>query len=312
MQYTKKNNNLREALNEKDGFHIWWRMIRPHTLTASFIPVFVGTMLAYIDGSIDWILFLAMLIASMLIQTATNLFNEYYDFKRGLDTEESVGIGGSIVRDGIKPDTIKNLAITLYIFAMMLGVYICFASNWWIMVIGLACMAVGYLYTGGPLPISSTPFGELASGLLMGSVIIGISYFIQTDVLIGKVVWISIPIMILIGSINLANNIRDRDGDKKGGRKTIPVLLGREKSVTFMAILFIITYFLTAVYITLGLLPLWSLLTFISVPIAKNVIKNFRGKTEPLEMMPAMKATGKTNTIYGFLLGISLFISHFI
>lgn len=310
MQST--NNNIKHALNEKDGFHVWWRMTRPHTLTASFVPVFVGTMLAYVDGKIDWLLFFAMLVASILIQTATNLFNEYYDFKRGLDTTESVGISGSIVRDGIKPKSIKILAIILYILAMFIGAYICYVSSWWIMVIGLACMAIGYLYTGGPLPISSTPFGELASGLMMGSVIIGISYFIQTDVLTGRVVFISLPVMILIGSINMANNIRDRDGDKKGGRKTIPVLLGREKSITVMAFLFFIAYLLTAVYIIFNILPLWSIITFASIPIAIKVIKNFRGKTEPLEMMPAMKETGKTNTIYGLLLGISLLISHFI
>ncbi|MFD1851190.1 1,4-dihydroxy-2-naphthoate polyprenyltransferase [Oceanobacillus bengalensis] len=311
MEYTK-NKNVKDALNERGGFHVWWRMLRPHTLTASFVPVFIGTMAAYLNGSINWLLFLTMLVASLLIQTATNLFNEYYDFKRGLDTEESVGIGGSIVRDGIKPKTIKNLAFFLYFISLLLGIYICMVSSWWIAVIGLACMALGYLYTGGPLPISTTPFGELASGLLMGTVIICISYFIQTGALTSEIIIISLPTMIFIGSINLANNIRDRDGDKKGGRKTLPVLIGREKAITFMTVLFIIAFGLTALYIILGILPVWSLISFIAVFKAISVIKNFRGKTEPLEMMPAMKATGITNTIYGLLLGISLLISHFI
>ncbi|RLL46475.1 1,4-dihydroxy-2-naphthoate polyprenyltransferase [Oceanobacillus piezotolerans] len=306
------NNNVRDALKERDGFHIWWRMIRPHTLTASFIPVFVGTMAAWVEGSINWNIFLAMLLASIFIQTATNLFNEYYDFKRGLDNEESVGIGGSIVRDGIKPNTIKNLAFFLYFISLIIGIYICIASSWWIAVIGLVCMAFGYLYTGGPIPISYTPFGELASGFLMGTVIIGISYFIQTGTLTSSVILISIPIMILIGTINMANNIRDRDGDEIGGRKTIPVLIGREKAITFMAILFIIVFGLTGLYIIVGILPLWSLLTFLAIFKARAVIKNFRGKTAAIEMMPAMKATGITNTIYGFLLGISLLLSHFI
>src|SRR5699024_4485008 len=103
--------NIREQLNEKDGFQVWWRLLRPHTLTASFVPVFVGTMLAVIyEGSFHLPLFLAMLIASILIQAATNMFNEYYDYKRGLDNEKSVGIGGTIVRDGISPQTVKNLA----------------------------------------------------------------------------------------------------------------------------------------------------------------------------------------------------------
>lgn len=309
--HTAKNTNIREALNEKSGFDVWWRLMRPHTLTASFIPVFVGTMLAYQGGKISWPLFIAMLIASMLIQAATNMFNEYYDFVLGLDTDESVGIGGTIVRDGVNPKTIRNLAFLFYGISLLLGIYICIASSWWIAVIGLICMAIGYLYTGGPIPISYTPFGELFSGVLMGTVIIGITYFIQTATITADVIWISIPLTIFIGSLNLANNIRDRDGDKTGGRKTIAVLIGREKAITLLACLFIIAYAWTLGLILLGLLPYWAFLTFLSVPKAVSVIKNFRGKSEPIEMMPAMVATGKTNTFYGFLLGISLIISMF-
>lgn len=309
--HTVKNSNIKEALNEKTGFDVWWRLMRPHTLTASFIPVFVGTMLSIIDGQINWFLFAAMLIASVLIQSATNMFNEYYDYKLGLDTEESVGIGGTIVRDGIKPITVRNLAFIFYGVSVLLGIYICMASSWWIAVIGLVCMAVGYLYTGGPIPISYTPFGELFSGVLMGTVIIGITYYIQTLTITAEVIWISIPLTIFIGSINLSNNIRDRDGDKIGGRKTIAVLIGREKSITLLAVLFIIAYALTIGLVIVGMLPIWSLITLFSGIIAIKVIKNFRGKTVPLEMMPAMKATGKTNTIYGLLLSVSLIISMF-
>lgn len=309
---TVNKNSIKEALNEKSGFDVWWRLMRPHTLTASFIPVFVGTMLAYHDGAINWTLFLAMLVASLLIQAATNMFNEYYDYKLGLDTEESVGIGGTIVRDGVKPSKIRNLAFSFYGIAAILGVYISMESSWWVAGIGLICMAVGYLYTGGPIPISYTPFGELVSGVLMGTVIIGITYFIQTLTITSEVIWISIPITIFIGSINLSNNIRDRDGDKVGGRKTIAVLIGREKAITLLAVLFIIAYGWTLGLIIARILPIWTLITFFSVPKAVSVIKDFRGKTEPLEMMPAMIATGKTNTIYGLLLGISLVIAVFV
>lgn len=310
--HTANNNNIREALNEKSGFDVWWRLMRPHTLTASFIPVFVGTMLAYQEMNINWSLFIAMLVASMLIQAATNMFNEYYDFVLGLDTDESVGIGGTIVRDGVNPKKIRNLAILFYGISLLLGVFICIASSWWIAVIGLICMAIGYLYTGGPMPISYTPFGELFSGVLMGMVIIGITFFIQTGAITWDIIWISIPLTIFIGSLNLANNIRDRDGDKIGGRKTIAVLVGREKAITLLACLFMIAYAWTLGLILLELLPYWAFLTFLSVPKAISVIKNFRGKNEPIEMMPAMVATGKTNTFYGFLLGISLIINMFL
>src|SRR5687767_6447824 len=84
------------------GLRAWWQLTRPHTLTAAFVPVFLGTALALEEGKIDFLLFSAMLLASLMIQAATNMFNEYYDFKHGLDNEHSIGIGGAIVRDGIK------------------------------------------------------------------------------------------------------------------------------------------------------------------------------------------------------------------
>ncbi|HLR73316.1 MAG TPA: 1,4-dihydroxy-2-naphthoate polyprenyltransferase, partial [Pseudogracilibacillus sp.] len=85
---TEKKVNIQEALNEKPGFQVWWRLLRPHTLTAAFVPVFVGSMYALVVDEVFHIgLFLAMLLASLLIQAATNMFNEYYDFVRGLDHE---------------------------------------------------------------------------------------------------------------------------------------------------------------------------------------------------------------------------------
>ena len=83
-------------------------------------------------------------------QIATNLFNEYYDFKRGLDTAESTGIGGGIVRHGLKPKNVLTVAFLLYILAAIIGVYICMNSSWWLVAIGLFGMAIGYFYTGGP------------------------------------------------------------------------------------------------------------------------------------------------------------------
>lgn len=300
--------NIKQALNERGGFQVWWRLLRPHTLTAAFVPVFAGTMLALIDDSVNLLLFLAMLLASILIQSATNMFNEYYDYKRGLDNEQSVGIGGTIVRDGVSPKTVLNLALIFFSIAILLGVYICIESSWWIAVIGSISMLFGYLYTGGPIPIAYTPFGELFAGLFMGTGIVAISYYIQTLTLTSHVIFISIPIAIFIGAILLANNIRDLDGDEENGRKTIAILLGRQNAIRFLASLFISAYGLTIIFIILGILPLWSLIVFFSVIKAVHVIKDFQGKTKPIEMLPAMIATGQTNTNYGILLGISLLL----
>lgn len=297
---------------EKRSWEIWWELIRPHTLTAGFVPVLIGTALALQTERVNVVLFAAMLIASLLIQSATNLFNEYYDFKRGLDNEKSVGIGGGIVRHGMSPQFILNLALALYGLALLLGIYICAVSSWWIAAVGLVCMAVGYLYTGGPLPISSTPFGELMSGLFMGFLIILISFYIQTGTVSKMTVLVAIPSGILVGLINFANNIRDHDGDKANGRKTLAILMGQKKSITFMGIMFTFAYLWVIGLCAAGIVSPWLLLVILSVPKAVKAIKGFMGKTIAKEMVPAMIATAQTNTIFGLLLSAGLFISYFL
>ncbi|NHC41184.1 1,4-dihydroxy-2-naphthoate polyprenyltransferase [Bacillus sp. MM2020_1] len=294
------------------GFQVWWQMTRPHTLTAAFVPVLLGTALALKHGKIHFGLFFAMLIASLLIQAATNMFNEYFDFKRGLDTAQSVGIGGTIVRDGIKPKTVLNLAFGFYGIALLLGIYICANSSWWLAVVGLICMAVGYFYTGGPFPIAYTPFGEILSGFFMGMLIILIAFFIQTGTVSSTSILVSVPSMILVGMIMLSNNIRDLDGDKENGRKTVAILLGKKGAIYLLTGMFTFSFLWVLVLIIIGVLPVWTALVILSAPKAMKATKGFVENSIPIKMAPAMKATAQTNTIFGFLLAIGIFIGHYL
>ncbi|MDG0843290.1 1,4-dihydroxy-2-naphthoate polyprenyltransferase [Staphylococcus equorum] len=293
----------------------YWHLMRPHTLTAAVVPVLVGTATAkiFLLGSEDHLnlaLLLAMLIACLLIQAATNMFNEYYDFKKGLDDHTSVGIGGAIVRNGMSPKLVMNIAISFYVIAALLGLFIAINSSFWLIPIGLVCMAIGYLYTGGPFPISWTPFGEIFSGIFMGMIIILISFFIQTGNLQSLVVWISLPIVITIGLINMANNIRDRVKDKESGRKTLPILLGKNNSIRFLAFMYIVAYALV-IYITFfqpgG--SIFFLLALLSFPLPIKAVRRFKKNDTPATMMPAMAATGKTNTFFGLLYALGIYIS---
>ncbi|PKI22790.1 1,4-dihydroxy-2-naphthoate octaprenyltransferase [Staphylococcus succinus] len=293
----------------------YWHLMRPHTLTAAVVPVLVGTATSklFLLGSEDHLnlpLFLAMLIACLLIQAATNMFNEYYDFKKGLDDHTSVGIGGAIVRNGMSPKLVMNLAIAFYIIAAILGIFIASQSSFWLLPIGLVCMAVGYLYTGGPFPISWTPFGELFSGVFMGMFIIMIAFFIQTNNLQSLAFWISLPIVITIALINMGNNIRDRVKDKESGRKTLPILIGKNNSVRFLGFMYIVAYLLV-IYIAFfqpgG--SIFYLLALLSAPMAIKAVRRFKRNDTPQTMMPAMAATGKTNTFFGVLFALGIYIS---
>lgn len=305
---------MTKVVEADKGFKVWWHLTRPHTLTASFVPVLLGTSMALSINheTIHFGLFFAMLIASMLIQAATNMFNEYYDYKLGLDNENSVGIGGTIVRHGVAPKTIMAIALSFYGIAMLLGVYICAMTSWWLVAVGLVCMLIGYLYTGGPYPIAYSPFGELVSGAVMGMGIVLIAFFIQIGDVTADAVIISVPSMILVGAIMLSNNIRDIVGDTEGGRKTMAILVGRHNAVTVLAGFFIVSYIWIIILVVIGHLTPWALLVLLSVKKPIEAIKLFRAKEKPLEVMPAMKYTAQTNTIFGFLLAVGLLISYFI
>ncbi|XBD02259.1 1,4-dihydroxy-2-naphthoate polyprenyltransferase [Pseudalkalibacillus hwajinpoensis] len=303
---------LGKVSSPKPTWQVWWRLLRPHTLTASFVPVFLGTMLALQDHTLHLGLFLAMMVASILIQSATNMFNEYYDFKRGLDHAESVGIGGAIVRDGVSARTVLNLAYIFFGIAILLGVYISILTTWWIAVIGTICMAAGYYYTGGPYPIAYTPFGEIAAGLFMGLILVLLSFFIQTGHITFESILLSIPISILVGGILMANNIRDLEGDEEKGRQTLAIILGHDRSVTLLEWMFIVSYlWIVGLIITIDS-SLWLLLIILSIPKAFKAIRLFEGKTKATQMMPAMQATAQTHTQFGLLMAIGLLLAYLI
>ncbi|MGI2326264.1 1,4-dihydroxy-2-naphthoate polyprenyltransferase [Planococcus sp. YIM B11945] len=302
---------MTHSIQADQGWRVWWQLTRPHTLTASFAPVFLGTMIALDQSSsIDWLLFLAMLVASLLIQAATNMFNEYYDFARGLDNEKSVGIGGAIVRNGVKPKTVLTLALMLYVIAGIIGIWICSQTSWWLLLVGGIAMSIGYLYTGGPYPIAYTPFGELFSGVVMGYLIVIIAFFIQTGEVTTTASLLAVPSTLLVAAIMLTNNIRDMVGDAASGRKTLAILVGRPTAVNILLAFFALSYLWVLVLVVMGAVTPWTLLVFLSAPKAVKVVKTFKRYTEPLEVMPAMKATGITNTLFAFLLGIGLLVHH--
>lgn len=269
----------------------------------------IGTGLAFPRGHFHTGLFLAMLFASMLIQSATNMFNEYFDYRRGLDTHEMVGIAGTIVRDGVKPKIVLLCAWVSIVLAMLLGVYICASTSWWLALIGSACLSVGYFYSGGPRPLAYTPFGELAASIAMGPAIVLIAYFLQTGTVTERATVVSIPIGLLIGAILLGNNIRDMDQDKIGGRRTIAILLGRERGRVLFGSVFAVTYVFVLCLILFHMLTLWALVVLITVPSAFYVTRLYYRFTEPAKLHAAVKGTSALLFRFGVLLFVAMVVS---
>jgi 1,4-dihydroxy-2-naphthoate octaprenyltransferase len=219
-----------------------------------------------------------------------------------------VGIAGAITQDGVSPKTILRIAVAALGLAMLLGVFICALSSWWLAPIGALCMAIGYLYAGGPHPISATPFGEIFAGGFMGSGIILLSCFIQQRFVNGADVLASIPSAILIGAILTSNNIRDLEGDREHGRRTLAILLGHKRAVWFLACSLAAVNLWVAALVATRILPPPALLALGSLVPSMAAIRVFRVGGNPAQMMLGMKRVAQTNTIFGILLLIGLLI----
>lgn len=287
----------------------WIIIFRLHTLGASWVPVSLGTAYAWHHHKVfDLKLFLAMLIASILIQMSANQFNDFFDFKKGIDNPDSVGKTTALVTGDVSPYLILGLAISFVGTAGLLGLYIIWRTSLIIAIIGAISIAVAFLYSAGPYPISATPFGEFFSGFFMGTIIVGISYYIQTGFYSPDAFWISLPYTILIGAILTGNNLRDIDEDREGGRRTLVILLGKEKGIDFLKYYCLLAFTLVPIFIFLDWLPLLSLLVFIALPSVFKSVKIFRNNDTPQTMGPAMGLIAKTHMIYGVLMILGLLI----
>lgn len=295
-----------------NGLGIAWRLLRPPTLTASLAPVLVGTGLAIAEQKFHFLLFLFMLIASMLIQAAANMINEYMDYKRGLDHKDMVGIAGTIVRDNISPNVVLGAFLLSIAIAVILGLYITIHSSIWVAVTGVLSMGVMYLYSGGPRPISSTPFGEVTAGFFMGPVIVIISYFIQSGHLTWHAFLTSLPIGLLIGAILLANNLRDYEHDIVGGRRTLPIIFGKQGGAIILAGTFWLSYLLLIVLVATRQLTPWALIVLLLSFSTVRIPRRFLVTTVGQELQAAFKATSLTLIRFSGLLFIALLIGAFI
>ena len=279
---------------------------RPHSYPASVAPVLFGATYALgYEIKFSILKFILFLLACLLIQAATNLFNEYYDYKHGLDKIDSEGISGSIVKGNLSPREVMVGALVLYALAFILGLILTFMTSLYVLLVGLVCMLAGYFYTGGKYPIAYSPFGEVVSGFFMGTIIISLSFYFQTGYVNTDIIVVSLPLFIMIGAILLANNIRDLDNDKESGRRTYAILVGRNNAIKTMAISFIVVYLLNVLFIVTKYTSWWNLLVFVTIPLAIKIIKGFSTNNHKTTMAPFMVLTAKLTIFVGFIMSLA-------
>lgn len=289
-------------------------LTRPRTLAAALGPTILSAAFSYYAFEAPYGTGLAIFhtilifIAVVSAQIIANLWNEYKDFKSGLDAGQKIGNAGSITRGAVTPELIITMIKILMTVPILIGIYLSATITWYYIPAGFICILISFLYSGGPKPISRTPFGEIASGIAMGFAIVLITGYAWSRELSWALLIPAIPATLLVGSIMLTNNIRDIRNDESHGRRTLPIVLGRNRAIGLMSTSYLFNFLWIIAWIYVGALPIASLIAILAAIPAFKTIATFYAHTDEFKLDGAMSTTAAAAMLYQLLWGIGLII----
>ena len=286
----------------------WFLASRPWSFSMSAISVSVGSALAAIYGDFSWFLYLAALIGTIFMHAATNLINDYYDVKSGVDTPEvaTAQYRPHPLDEGkLEAGQVRTAAYILYGLSILIGIYLAATRGWALMWIGLTGAFASLTYTAPPLKYKYSALGEISVFLMWGPLMVAGAFFVQRQEFSINAFWVSLPFGVLVALVLLANNIRDIKHDHDKGILTLAIVLGQQKGIMLYATLVVVAY-LGIIWMSIfGPLYLWSLLVLASLPLALRLLKQMK------ERVPADAdaRTAQLDTAFGVLLVISLVLA---
>ena len=302
----------------------WWLGARPRTLPAAVVPVVVGTaaaharhLLAVSHPRVDaWWCALGALVVALAIQVGTNYANDYSDGIRGTD-DARVGPVRLVASGLASPGSVRRAALTAFGVAAVAGVALAWATHWWILVVGAACLLAGWFYTGGPRPYGYAGLGEVFVFVFFGLVATVGTFYVQVLCLRVWQVWLAAAMVgLLATALLLANNLRDIGTDRLSGKRTLAVRVGRRAGgwcyVACVALPFVGVVVWGLLAVTGGVRMPWPGAVFVpllAVPLAVPPSRSVLGDAEGRALLPVLAATGRLQLAFGALLALALWLT---
>jgi 1,4-dihydroxy-2-naphthoate octaprenyltransferase len=308
------------------ALRIWAMAARPRTLPAALAPVFVGTAAAFhqlqdfVAGLVcvlpcptagelfSWGTFIAALIGATFIQIGTNLANDYSDAKRGADTVDRLGPVRVTASGLAAPSRVLDATWAAFGVASLAGLYLGIEVGWELVAVGIVSIIAGVLYPGGPRPFGYEGLGELFVFVYFGLVAVNGSYYVQLEQLDLAPFLLSIPIGLLSAAILVVNNVRDIDTDRRAGKRTLAVRLGRERTRDLYTAMIALSYLLLPLVLLAGGRWAPALVALASAPLAIKPLRAVRTRTDGPALNGALAGTGALLGAYALLMAIALAI----
>ena len=288
---------------------LWATAVRPRTLPAAIAPVLVGTSLAITSDQFRALPFVAALVVSLFMQIGTNLANDYSDARRGADTEDRLGPVRVTAGGLVPPRQVLVATAVTFGLAVLCGIYLIAIAGWELLAVGAASILAGILYTGGPKPYGYEGLGEVFVFLFFGIVAVTGSYFVQAQALPWEAFALSVPVGLLASAILVVNNVRDLETDRRAGKRTLAVRLGRERTRMLYAVMIYLAFVTTPITWVFGPFGPALLLPWLALPLALPLVRTVRNRTDGQALNGALAGTGQLQLAFCVLLSGGLLLS---
>ncbi len=283
---------------------------RPRTLPAAIAPVLVGTAAAVqVSGEIRVGAFIAALFGSIFIQIGTNLANDYSDARRGADSADRLGPVRVTSSGLVAPRRVLVATWVAFAVAVAAGIYLATVAGVVILIVGAASILAGVLYTGGPRPYGYEGLGELFVFLFFGLVAVNGSYYVQLERLDWLPFGLSLAVGFLATAILVVNNVRDLDTDRRAGKLTLAVRLGRARTRNLYALLIAAAFAAVPVTLLAAGGPAWGLLMLLAAPLVRRPLGAVMTRTDGPSLNGALAGTGALLAAFSVLLSAGLLIA---
>lgn len=289
---------------------IWLMAARPRTLPAAIGPVLVGSAAAW-DASdgLRWGAFAAALVGAVFIQIGTNLANDYSDARRGADSADRLGPVRVTSAGLVTPRRVLHATWVAFAVAVAAGIYLATVAGPEILAVGAASIAAGVLYTGGPRPYGYAGMGEAFVFLFFGLVAVNGSYYVQLERLDWLPLVLSVPVGLLSAAILVVNNVRDLETDARAGKRTLAVILGRERARALYVALVAGAFALLPAALLAEGAPAELLLGWLAGPLAVAPARAVLSREDGPSLNRALAATGSLLAVFSVLVSAGLLLA---
>jgi len=288
--------------------------VRPKTLTIAVVPVMVGSALGWVEaGGIAWPVVMAAMTGALLIQAGTNLHNDAADYQRGADDSSTrLGPPRATAEGWLTPAEVQRAALLSFSGAGVVGAYLVWVGGWPILLVGILSIAAGLAYTGGPRPIAYSALGELFVWLFFGLVAVAGSYFLQTGRLTATAFLAGAIIGMPAAAVLVVNNYRDLENDRRVGKNTLAVRLGRRVSRIEYALLMLSPFALLLLLRPAGEGSWWLMLPWLVSPGAALLVRRFYVESPGPAFNQLLAGTARLQLAFGVLLCLGVLAGHWL